>query len=248
MEQQPVISIVSPVFQSADILPVLVERILATFAARHIEILLVDDGCTDTSWAVICALADKHPQLRGIRLDKNYGQHTAIFAGLHFCRAESIVVMDCDLQDLPELIPVLIDALKPEVDAVFAYREKRYNTYMRRQFSNWFYFVLSKLTGTKLDASVANFGVYKKSLVDEILRKPPHFFYLPLAIRKKTKSTVKCSVPHAERYSGTSTYSVKRLIALAFRVFIAQCFCAPLLIRSNTTYKVAADTSAAGQS
>lgn len=247
MKQQPVISIVSPVFQSADIIPVLVERILASMQAHHhqLEILLIEDGSTDNGWTAICALAGKYPQVRGIKLKKNYGQHTAIFAGLTFSSGTYIVVMDCDLQDLPESIPVLIAGLGSGVDAVFARREKLYNTSMRRQFSNWFYFVLSKLTETQLDASVANFGAYHKAIIDKLVSKPPHFFYLPLAIRKQTTQTVNMAVPHAERFAGTSTYSVKRLIKLALQVFVAQSVFSKLFLKSNTRFAVAADTAIA---
>lgn len=244
MKQKPVISIVSPVFQGADTVSVLAERIIASFSPNgvSIEILLVDDGSSDQSWSIIRTLAQQYPQVRGIKLDKNYGQHTAIFAGLSQCSGEYLVVMDCDLQDPPESIPEMVACCHPDIDAVFARREKSYNTKMRQQFSNIFYLVLSVLTGTKLDASVANFGVYRKSVMDAVITQPPHFFYLPLIIRKLTKRTVDSAVPHAARFAGTSTYSIRRLLSLAIRVIIAQCACSKFLLQTNTRFVVAEDT------
>ena len=106
---EPFISVVVPVYGCAGCLEKLCSRLdhtLRGMASRY-EIILVDDRSPDSSWAAITELARKLPFVRGVRLSRNYGQHLAITAGLEAAQGDLVAVMDCDLQDPPELLPDL---------------------------------------------------------------------------------------------------------------------------------------------
>ncbi len=236
----PVISIVSPVYQSADNVAVLVQRIHAALAplGKGFEVILVEDGSTDNSWEMISVVAVTDTVVHGLRLARNYGQHTAIRAGLAHAKGELIVVMDCDLQDPPEDIPRLINALTADMDAVFAERMKTYNTAFQRTLTHGFYRCLSFISRVPMDGAVANFGVYSAHVVRYMLQDTSAFFFLPLAARKYAKHTTTIPVAHAQRHAGVSGYSLLKAAGLAWRVIIAQSFFANLLIRSNRHYQI----------
>jgi len=105
----PLLSIGTPVYGSEALVAELVERICA--AARSVteefEVLLVEDGSPDNSWAAIVRECDRNPRVKGVRLSRNFGQHPAITAALEHARGEFVVIMDCDLQDDPGYIPAL---------------------------------------------------------------------------------------------------------------------------------------------
>src|SRR5262249_10943585 len=109
------LSIVVPVYRSAEILPKLIEETQAVLAgssvAGNFELLLVCDPSPDNSWSVIESLASRYPFVRGIHLRRNAGQHNATMAGLRFARGRRIVVMDDDLQHPPAAIPSMLAAL-----------------------------------------------------------------------------------------------------------------------------------------
>lgn len=245
MASTPQLSVVSPVYQSADNLSVLVSRILDALAPtrKTCEILLVDDGSTDSGWEVICALAQTHPQVKGLRLDKNYGQHTAIRAGLMHARGAWIAVMDCDLQDPPEALPVFLDALREDVDAVFTRRIKQYDTAWQRSLSHFFYRLLSRLTQIPMDGSTANFGLYRQSVIRAMLAETSEkYFFFPLSARRHTHHPVQVSVEHARRHAGNSTYDLRRAGALALRILISQSFLHYFYGSRNANFQVIEET------
>ena len=103
------ISIVSPVYRAEKMVHMLVERIVqsVTTITDRYEIILVNDASPDASWSVIELECAQDKRVKGINLSRNFGQHYAITAGLHYAQGEWVVVMDCDLQDRPEEIPAL---------------------------------------------------------------------------------------------------------------------------------------------
>ena len=108
------LSIISPVYCAEQLLDQLVERVIESVGAisSDFEVILVDDYSPDNSWSKIEELSTKHPQVKGIKLSRNFGQHYAITAGLDQAKGEWVVVMDCDLQDRPEEIPALYEKPK----------------------------------------------------------------------------------------------------------------------------------------
>ncbi len=116
------LSIVIPVYNSSEMLPQLVSRLESVFKGlgKEFEILLINDGSRDNSWAVIERLATQHSCLKGICMMRNYGQHNALLAGILAAQYDVTITMDDDLQHPPEELPKLIAALTPEFDVVYA--------------------------------------------------------------------------------------------------------------------------------
>jgi glycosyltransferase involved in cell wall biosynthesis len=125
------VSVVAPVYGNAATVEELCRRLSAAIAEEH-EIVLVDDGCPRGSWAAIEAVAAAHPVVRGIRHDVNRGQNAAVLTGVAAARGEEIVVLDADLQDPPEAVPLLLAELRgSEAAAVFGGRRGRYESPLR---------------------------------------------------------------------------------------------------------------------
>jgi dolichol-phosphate mannosyltransferase len=220
----PVISVVSPVYRAEKTVAVLVERLSKALESigQDYEIILVDDGSFDNSWGEISAAAQKNSRVKGFRLSRNFGQHYAITAGLSQASGDWVVVMDCDLQDLPEEIPRLYEAaVAGNYDLVLARRAKRRDPLVRRLISRIFYMIFSYLTETEQDASVANFGIYKKKVIGAILSMGDSVRFFPTMSQWVGFSRGYLVVEHSAREDGGSTYTYQKLIALALSNVVA---------------------------
>lgn len=216
----PYLSIVTPVYGCVGCLEELVERIKAAIGPMRVgyEILLVDDASPDGAWSRIHDLAALHPQVRGIRLSRNFGQHAAISAGLSEAAGEVIVVMDCDLQDQPEEIPALVAALSDGISVVLASRQERQDGTFKRMGSRLFYKTLGWLTDSKYDHTTANFGAYSRQVVDVVNSMQESDRFFPLIVRWTGFKSTSIPVVHAKRTEGESSYSLSGLLRLAAKV------------------------------
>lgn len=219
----PHLSIISPVYRAEKILPVLVQRITQAVSAitNDFEIVLVDDRSPDNSWDVIEALASDNPQIKAIRLSRNFGQHYAITAGIDHAKGEWIVVMDCDLQDRPEEIPLLYQKALEGFDIVLARRVRRKDKLIKRLFSKYFYKALSYLSGSEQDASVANFGIYNRKVTDAIRQMRESIRYFPTMVQWVGFRAAKIEVQHDERFEGETSYNLRKLMRLATDIILA---------------------------
>ena len=217
------ISVVSPVYMAENILPELVERITQSLQqiTNGFEIILVEDGSPDQSWAVIEQLARKYPFVKGIKLSRNFGQHYAITAGLNYCKGEWIVVMDCDLQDRPEEIINLYNKATEGYMIVFAKRINRKDKWLKRLFSRLFYWVLSYLTDTKQDPSIANFGIFHHKVISSILSMNDFHRFFPTMVRWVGFRDAEIGVKHSQRHDGKSGYSIRKLLRLGLDVILS---------------------------
>lgn len=217
------VSVVVPVYGCRPCLEDLVERLTLASAqvGTSFEIILVDDHSPDGAWQRIAELASRYSTVRGIRLARNFGQHSAISAGLRYATGDVVVVMDCDLQDLPEEIPHLLGALNGEIEVVLAQRINRQDTWFKRLGSRWFYRTLGWLTDTRYDATTANFGAYTRKVVDTINAMPEVDRFFPLLVRWTGFASATVEVTHAARADGQSSYRLKTLLQMALRVALS---------------------------
>lgn len=211
------ISIVSPVYQAEGIISRLVAEI--SIAIKNItvsfEIILVDDRSNDSSWEEIKQECIKSNNVKGVRLSKNFGQHSAITAGLNIARGDWIVVMDCDLQDRPDQIPTLYLKAVEGYEIVFARRRTRKDSKLKRFYSRAFYSVFSYLTGTQQDPAIANFGIYHKKVIDAFLDMDDNTRYFPTMVQWVGFRSTSVDVEHSPRAQGKSTYNLNKLLHLA---------------------------------
>ncbi|EKD79368.1 MAG: hypothetical protein ACD_41C00091G0003 [uncultured bacterium] len=218
------ISIVVPVYKCADSLVELHRRVQVVLAKLQVdfELLLVNDGSPDNAWSVITDLAREDKRVIGLLLTRNFGQHYAITAGLQHSRGDWVVVMDGDLQDQPEEIEKLFNVTRTgPYDIIFARRVERLDSWLKRFSSACFYWALSYLTGTKQDATIGNFGIYSRRVIDTLNAMTENLRYFPVLVRWTGFSMTTVDVAHAARATGRSSYNFAKLMRLAFDVIIA---------------------------
>ena len=128
------LSVVSPIYKGEKMMEELVSRIEAAVSSftDDYEIILVNDCSPDNSWAKMQEICAVDKKVKGLNLSRNFGQHYAITAGLSKTRGEWVVVMDCDLQDVPEEIPNLFSKAQEGYDTVFAQRIVRQDTFFKK--------------------------------------------------------------------------------------------------------------------
>ena len=216
------ISVVSPVYGSATLVPQLVSRLESVLAdLGTFEIVLVEDGSPDESWEKVVQACRKSPRVVGIKLSRNFGQHHAIAAGLAHARGERVVVMDCDLQDPPEEIPRLLGTAQEGYDVVLARRLQRRDSWLNRVTSKGFYRFLTWLTGAPQDPAIANFGVYHRKVVDAINSLPEQMRFFPTMVRWVGFRTTTVDIQHAARSEGRSAYNLRKRLSLAADICLA---------------------------
>jgi glycosyltransferase involved in cell wall biosynthesis len=216
-------SVVSPVYRAETLVGELVQRLVTTLETLtpHFEIILVDDRSPDASWVRIQEQARQEPRVRGLRLSRNFGQHTAITAGLDQCQGEWIIVLDCDLQDRPEEIPALFAHAQRGYDLVLARRADRQDAWSRKLLSRLFYRVLSYLTDTPQDPAVANFGIYRRKVIAAVLTMRESIRYFPTMVRWVGFRAGYLPVTHAERPTGHSSYGLGKRLRLGLDILLA---------------------------
>ncbi len=185
------------------------------------EIILVEDGCPEGSWDKIVALQKDFPEIIGLKLSRNFGQHYAITAGLDHAVGEWVVVMDCDLQDRPEEIPNLYAEAQKGFDVVLARRENRKDGFFKRLGSRIFYRTLAYLTGSRQDESIGNFGIYHRKVIDQVIGMRESIRYFPTMIKWVGFCQTSIPVVHEANAGRTSTYNTRKLFNLALDIMLA---------------------------
>ncbi|WP_342316960.1 glycosyltransferase family 2 protein [Lysobacter sp. FW306-1B-D06B] len=217
----PTVSVVSPVYGCRGCLEELVDSVAAQLRGTvdDFEVILVDDASPDQAWSRIQELATTRPWLRGLRLARNFGQHSAISAGIEHATGEWVVVMDCDLQDPPAAIPDLYrKATSENFDVVFVQRQNRKDSWSKRLSSWGFFRLLTWLTGSQQDASTANFGIFRRPVIDAVCRMPERDRSFPLMVKWAGFRHGLLPVEHAPRAEGRSTYTLRKLLRLATNI------------------------------
>ena len=217
------LSVVSPIYKGEKMLDELVSRIEAaveTFTKDY-EIILVNDASPDNSWGEIEKAGTADKRVKGINLSRNFGQHAAISAGLHYAKGDWVIVMDCDLQDRPEEIPNLYKKAQEGYDIVYARRIERQDKYLKRLSSTLFHAVYNWLSGMNVDKTIANFGIYNSIVIKEFNKMPEYARSFPSLVRYLGFRQTAINIKHASRAEGTSSYSLRKLIKLSFDVIIS---------------------------
>jgi glycosyltransferase involved in cell wall biosynthesis len=219
----PHLSVVIPVFGCATCLTELCRRLfgVADDLAAQMEVVLVNDASPDNAWECMRKLAEHDPRVKAINLFRNFGQHAAISAGLTFAQGDWTVVMDCDLQDVPEELPKLYQKAIEGYGAVFARRIGRQDNALKRLNSWLFSRLLSLLSGEPIDGTVANYSIISREVVDGILQMPERHRSYGLLVYWLGPKTAFVDVAHGMREVGRSGYTFKQLLRLASDVMVS---------------------------
>jgi len=214
------ISVVVPVYNSSEILPLLVERLAPVLRSQTtaFELILVNDGSADDSWKVIEALASENGWIHGINFMRNYGQHNALLCGTREAQYSIIVTMDDDLQHPPEEIPKLLTELEAGYDVVYGADDKRQHGAWRNLSSDTIRLALEIAMGTKIAKHVSAFRAFRTELRDAFSNYQSPFVSLDVLLSWATTRFSAVRVRHDPRKSGRSNYTFRTLLRHALDV------------------------------
>ena len=224
MKYQQSISVVVPIYNDEEVIAELHRRlrpVMEEITADY-ELILVDDGSRDHSWQKMLEVRQENEHVRAVRLSRNFGQQSAIAAGLSLTGKELIVLMDSDLQDRPEDIPVLIDALLADKQATMAIAqwEERKDSKMKLAVSRLFQRVSNRITEIHTMPRLGIFRVMKKSVVDELKKFPEKTATTVSLLYYIGSKYVAVPLRRDARFAGKSGYSLRKMLALTFaRIF-----------------------------
>lgn len=182
------------------------------------EIVVVDDGSTDETWRIISEAAATGRQVVGMRLQRNFGQHPAVTAGLTIARGAAIVTLDADLQNPPEEIPKLVARLGPDCDVASGWRQVRKDSWLRRLPSKMVNVILRRATGVQLRDYGCMLRAYKRRVVDLLLACPERSRATTGIVSWLGVQIVEVPVAHDERHAGRSRYRLWKLLKMNFDI------------------------------
>jgi undecaprenyl-phosphate 4-deoxy-4-formamido-L-arabinose transferase len=215
----PDLSLVVTVYNEAGSLDELYRRTVATLdpGPRSYELIFVDDGSTDGTFAALERLHAADPGVRAVRFKRNFGQHPAMHAGLARARGDIVVTMDGDLQNQPEDIPRLVDAVEAGNDVASGRREARHDSWGRTLPSRMINGMLRRFTGVTISDFGCAFNAYRRTAVEPMLGSIGKQKFTKALVLSGGASVVEVDVAHAPRH-GASRYSPLRLTRLALHV------------------------------
>jgi len=205
-------SVVIPLYNEEQSLEELHRRLTDTLAtlSDRFEIIFVDDGSIDNSFAVIKNLHQRDSRVKAVRFRRNFGKSTALSAGFKKARGKIIVTLDADLQDLPEEIPSLLNKLEQGYDLVSGWKKKRKDSLIRKIASWLFNRVTSFFTGVKLHDFNCGLKCYRRELVDELALYGELHRYIPAIANWKGFRVGEVKVGHHPRMHGVSKFGYLR--------------------------------------
>jgi len=208
------ISVVIPVYNSEANLDDLITRLATVLngSGGEFEVLLVDDGSRDSSWAAICSLALANSWVRGIHLMRNYGQHNALLCGLRSARYAITVTMDDDLQHPPEEIPTLTAKINEGFDVVYGVPMKQQHGIWRNLASYITRLTLQSTMGVENARKVSAFRALRTSIRQAFSEYQSPFVVLDVLLAWGTTRFASTPVQHEPRQRGVSNYTLSKLI------------------------------------
>ena len=212
------VSVVIPIFNEADNLEILHERLTQTLAelGRPYEIWYVDDGSSDGSLEMLRAFAENDGRVGVIELTRNFGQHAAVLAGFAVAQGEIVITLDGDLQNPPEEIPRLVRKIEEGYEVVGGWREARQDPFLRRAASDVINRITSLTVGVKMNDYGCMLRAYRRNLVRQIIECDERSSFIPALANSLAKRTAEIEVQHSDRWSGTSKYGLLKLLRLSF--------------------------------
>ncbi|TYC55410.1 glycosyltransferase family 2 protein [Marinobacter sp. BW6] len=214
----PVLSIIIPVHNEADVIPTLLKRL--DLACRQlpgqVELLFVDDGSRDNSVAQLLRARDRYSGIRVLELSRNFGKEAAVTAGLENARGDAVVLMDADLQDPPELIPRMVRAWQKGADVVLMKRRSRAGeSWLKRTTASIFYRLINHISDASIPVDTGDFRLMSRRTVDALNRLPERNRYLKGMFAWVGMPTVTLEFDRDPRLAGKTKWNYLKLIHLA---------------------------------
>jgi dolichol-phosphate mannosyltransferase len=215
------LSIVVPCFNEEACLAELHER-LGTAARQAVgddyELVLINDGSRDGSWAMMQKMAAADPHVLAVNLSRNHGHQLALTAGLDLCRGDKILIIDADLQDPPELLPAMLDAMREShADVVYGVRKSRAGeTAFKRATAHSFYRLLSRATEVDIPLDAGDFRLMSRRALDALLAMPEQARFIRGMVAWIGFRQVPFAYDRAQRFAGETKYPLAKMMRFAF--------------------------------
>jgi dolichol-phosphate mannosyltransferase len=211
------LSVVAPAFNEEATIDAFYERVCSALEDVPFELILVDDGSTDRTRALLEQLADHDDRVRVVLLSRNFGHQTALTAGLDHARGDAVVMLDADLQDPPELIPRMLEHWRNGSHVVYAVRESRDGeTKFKLATARWFYKLFDRMAQMNMPHQAGDFRLLDRQALDALLSMRERSRFL----RGMTVwvGYTQTAVPYRRdpRYAGETKYSLGRMLRLSF--------------------------------
>ena len=215
----PEVSLVVPVYNEEATLEEVYRRATATLEelGRPYELIVVDDGSRDGTWAIVERLAAQDARVRGVRFKRNFGQHPAMHAGLVRARGDVVVTMDADLQNVPEDLPRLVAAVDAGADVASGSRKGRDDSWGRTLPSKLVNGMLRRFTGVDIADFGCAFNAYSRPALEPVLGVVGKQKFTKALVLSAGASVAEVELSHQARADG-SRYSPLRLVRLALHV------------------------------
>lgn len=216
------ISFVIPCYRSTKTLPAVIDELketMKTLSEYTYEIILVNDCSPDDTFETIKSLAKANPQIKGLSLAKNFGQHGALMAGFHEVTGDVVVCLDDDGQTPANEVGKLLDGINNGADVVYAcYDNKMHSPF--RNFGSWINDKMAcKMLGKPKDLKVSSYFAAKRFILDEMVKYTGAFPYVIGLVLRTTKNIINVQVNHRNREIGESGYTLSKLLGLWFNGF-----------------------------
>jgi glycosyltransferase involved in cell wall biosynthesis len=215
MARAGTLSIVVPAKNEEESLPLLVARIVQVCTASGLalrDIVLVDDGSTDNTWAVMSQLAADNATVQAIRLRRNFGKATALMVGIGACAGDVVITMDADLQDDPDEIPRFLEMLDAGHDLVSGWKKERLDPLSKTLPSRLFNRVTARISGVRLHDFNCGFKAYRREIFDSVDLYGELHRYVPVLAHALGYRIGELPVRHHARRFGKSKYGVARYL------------------------------------
>ena len=219
---RPDLSVVAPCFNEEGVLPEFVKRVGAVLDALKdegvgtAEIVLVDDGSRDGTWAVMTDMAARDPRIVGVRLMRNHGHQLALTAGLSVCRGERVLIIDADLQDPPELLPEMIALMNQGADVVYGQRRRREGeSLFKRASAAAFYRLIGRLTDVHIPPDTGDFRLVTRAVLDLLLAMPERHRFIRGMVAWIGGRQVALVYDRKARAAGETKYPLARMVRFA---------------------------------
>ncbi len=209
----PDISIIVPIFNEEECVTPLCAKLRDALSklSQSYEIIMVDDGSTDSTWEKLKKESATLPGLRLIRFRRNFGQTAAMSAGMHHARGKVIITMDADLQNDPDDIPLLLEQMDKGFDVVSGWRKNRQDTFINRRLPSMIANrLISRLTGVNLHDFGCTLKAYRKDVMQNVHLYGEMHRFIPALAHWVGGSVTEVAVNHHPRRMGRSKYGISR--------------------------------------
>jgi len=215
------LSIIVPCFNEEACLPELHKRLGAaarSAVGEDYELVLINDGSRDGSWSIMQSMAESDSRLVAINLSRNHGHQLALTAGLDLCRGDTILIIDAYLQDPPELLPAMIEAMREsEADVVYGVRKSRAGeTAFKRATAHGFYRLLSRATEVDIPLDAGDFRLMSRRALEALLAMPEQARFIRGMVAWIGFKQVPFAYDRQERFAGETKYPLKKMMRFAF--------------------------------